>query len=293
MKLHAAALAALSVCLVAPAVPTLVPRSARAEMREPLNTGMVPSTQLPRNLRNVAFDQRLGAQVPLSLQFIDELGRPVRLSDVIRDKPVILTLAYFRCPSLCTLVLNGVVDAIAGLSRVAGRDFRLVTVSINPDEGPRLALAKKRAYLARYGKVPLRDDSPAWRMLTGREPEIRRLAESVGFRYLRDARTGEFSHASGLVVLTPQGKVSQYLFGIRFKAEELDAALSRASGSRIGSAIPAILLYCFHYDPVSGSWSFRILNIMRALGILTVIVIAGLLLRAYRKDRLVRRERTA
>ena len=253
--------------------------------QEPLNTGLVPSSQLPANLRDVKVEQKLGSQVPLDLVFRDELGRPVRLGDAIGGKPVLLTLAYFKCPNLCSLVLGGVVDAIEQMPLTLGKDFRIITVSVNPEEGPKLALSKKRSYLARYARIALSDDSPSWRMLTGAEPAIRALAASVGYHYALDRASGEYSHPSVIMVLTPKGKVSQYFFGISFPPDQLAGALARASASRLGTPIEAILLFCFHYDPASGTWTLRILNLMRVLGALTVLLLLTLGYRAFARER--------
>jgi len=262
---------------------------AGASFHEALNTGTVPSNQLPSVLKDVTIEQHVGARIPLDLRFIDELGRPILLSEVVRDRPVILTLNYFRCPSLCSMILTGLREGLREVPMTLGTGFRVVTVSISPSEGPPLALARKRSALVRYGRAPLDDDFGGWRMLTGREPEIRELARSVGFGYSRDPRTGEYSHASVVMILTPQGRVSQYLFGVHYPAEALAAALSRAASpdprARIGSPIAALLLYCFHYDPESGIWSLRIMGLLRALGVLTVVALAGPMILAFRKER--------
>lgn len=271
-------IAAFAVLLIAAAQADAVPR-------EPLNTGLVPSNQLPAKLHDVKIEQKLGSQVPLDAVFRDELGKPIRLNDAIGDKPVLLTLAYFKCPNLCSLVLDGVVNAVEQIPQKLGKDFRILTVSISPTEGPKLALAKKRSYLARYGRIAVSDDSPSWRMLTGSEPEIHALAESIGYHYVFDRLSGEYSHPSAALVLTPEGKVSQYFFGIHFPPDQVSAALSRASASKLGSPIEAILLYCFHYDPASGTWTLRILNILRLMAALTIVALAGLGVWAFRGER--------
>jgi protein SCO1/2 len=251
-----------------------------SDMGEPLDTGSVPLNLRPRNLDQVSIEQRLGAQVPVDLSFRDGLGRSVRLGEIVNKKPVILTLAYFRCPGLCSLVLNGVADTVKQLPNfglVLGRDYRLLTVSIDPEEGPRLALAKQRSYLARLGRESSSDVSTDWRMLTGREREIRALADAVGFHYVYDLASGQYSHASVAIVLTPQGRVSQYLFGIRYPAAAMAQALhSSTTSTPIGAPIQAFLLYCFHYDPLRGAWSLRIFNIFQLLGILTLLGLGGM-----------------
>lgn len=163
--------------------------------------------ELPPSLREVRFEQRLNAQVPLELPFVDETGAPVRLGDYFHDRPVILVLAYYRCPMLCTEVLNGLVQALLDVPLKMGKDFQVVTVSFDPREQPELAAAKKKTYVERYGRAGAAE---GWHFLTGREEEIRRLTAAVGFHYTYDARNDQFAHASGIMLLTPTGRIARY-----------------------------------------------------------------------------------
>jgi protein SCO1/2 len=259
--------------------------AARADLREPINTAMVPADQLPRNIAQVGVDQKLGARIPPDLEFTDERGRPVRLGELLRERPTVLTLAYFRCPSLCSVVLTGVADGLKGAAPLLGREYQALTVSIDPRESPRLALAKKRSYLARYGRIGVADATPAWRFLTGRPEAIRRLADAVGFRYTYDARTREFAHASVAMVVTPDGRMSQYLFGVRFAPADFERAIAQAARSGIGSPLDQLLLYCFHYDGTTGRWSLRIQNTLHVLAALTVLGLLAAWWALTRKER--------
>lgn len=256
-----------------------------AEMREPLNTSNVPSNQLPNNLQGVGIQQKLGAQIPLNLNFNDEFGHPIRLSEIIRNKPLILTLAYYKCPSLCTLVLNGVVNALKQIQPTLGEDYNALTVSINPKETPSLALAKKRSYLTRYARLKVTDQEMGWRFLTGQEESIRKLADSVGFSYSYDSQSGQYSHASVAMIVTPDGKLSQYLFGISYSPRSLELAIKKAATAEIGSPLNQFLLYCFHYDATTGKRTVKILNLLKVLAIMTLLGIAGALFQAKRMER--------
>lgn len=241
------------------------------------------AADVPPALRGVGFDQKLDAQVPTDLEFRDETGRPVRLGDYFRDRPVILVLAYYRCPMLCNEVLNGLVRAMLDLTLDVGRDFDVLTVSFDAREKPELAAAKKKTYLERYGRPGA---EAGWHFLTGEEESIRRLTEAVGFHFTYDERNDQFAHASGILVLTPQGKVSRYFFDIRYSPRDLRLGLVEASANRIGSPVDQILLYCFHYDPSVGRYGPTIMNLVRLLGLLTVLGIGLLVGTLWRKERL-------
>jgi protein SCO1/2 len=236
----------------------------------------------PALLRDVGIDQKLNAQIPLDLGFRDETGRAVRLRDYFDGRPVILTLVYYECPMLCTQVLNGLVRSLQNISLEAGREFQIVTVSINPRETPQLAAAKKRIYTGIYGRPAA---AGGWRFLTGEEQAIRQLARAAGFRYAYDPESGQFAHASGIMVLTPGGRLSRYLYGIQYPSRDLRLSLVEASAGRIGSPVDQILLFCYHYDPAAGKYGFAILNIVRALGLATVAAVAGLVWTLLRRER--------
>lgn len=238
--------------------------------------------QRPAILRDVGFDQRLGAQVPLDLPFRDESGARVTLGDYVRDKPVILVPAYYECPMLCTIVLNGVVSALRALPFDVGREFRVVTVSFNPHETSDLAAAKKAGYLREYRR-PGAD--AGWHFLVGDDTSIRPLMDAIGFRYTWDAAASQYAHASGLVVLTPNGRISHYFYGVEFPPKDLRLALVEASGERIGSVVDEILLFCFHYDPATGRYSRVALNAVRAGGVLTLLALGLFVWMSLRRDR--------
>jgi protein SCO1/2 len=231
-------------------------------------------SSLPPVLRQVAFDQRLNEQVPLDLVFQDETGTQVQLGDYFGKKPVILVLAYYRCPRLCTEVLNGLVRALMDVTFDVGREFNVVTVSFDSRETPDLAAAKKKTYLERYGRAGAAE---GWHFLTGGEESIVRLTEAVGFRYTYDARHDQFAHASGIMILTPQGKIARYFYDISYPPRDLRFGLVEASENKIGSPVDRILLYCFHYDPSEGKYGAAIMNIVRLGGALTVLLLGTFL----------------
>jgi protein SCO1 len=240
------------------------------------------SAEQPDVLQKVGFDQRLDQQVPLDLQFIDETGKTVKLGDYFGDKPVILVLAYYRCPMLCTLVLNGLTTAMHELPFTLGKEFNVVTVSFDPRETAELAAKKKKTYVKSYGR-PGAEES--WHFLTGKQEEIEKLTKSVGFRYVYDAKQDQYIHTSGIMVLTPSGKLSRYFYGIHFPTRDLKFDLIEASAEKIGTPTDQVLLYCFHYDPETGKYSANILAIVRIGGILTVIGLAIMVWFLVRRER--------
>jgi protein SCO1 len=234
---------------------------------------------LPPGLRNVSLEQRLNQQVPLDLSFRDDNGSQTPLSSYFGSKPVILALVYYQCPMLCTQILNGLVVSLRGMSLVSGRDFDVVAVSIDPTETPDLAARKKAEYLRRYAK-----SSTGWHFLTGAEPQIRQLAEAVGFRYAYDPRTKQYAHASAIMVLTPGGRLSRYFYGIEYAPRDLRLGLVEASENKIGSPADQLLLYCYHYDPSTGKYSAIVMNIVRLAGALTLLIFGSLLALMWRRD---------
>jgi len=246
--------------------------------------GVRAEPQRPGILGDVGFDQRLGAQVPLDLPFRDESGAHVTLRDYVRDKPVILVPAYYGCPMLCTIVLNGVVSALRALPFDIGHEFRVVTVSFNPHETSELAAAKKAGYLHEYRRPGA---EAGWHFLVGDDSSIRPLMEAIGFRYTWDAAASQYAHASGLVVLTPDGRISHYFYGVEFSPKDLRLALVEASSERIGSVVEQILLFCFHYDPSTGRYGRVALNAVRAGGVLTLLALGLFVWIQLRRDRRV------
>lgn len=236
-------------------------------------------------LAQIRFEQKLNSRISLGLSFQDEEGRQVQLSQYFGSKPVLLVLGYYQCPMLCTLVLNGMVESAADMKWSIGREFEVVDISISPNETPLLAAAKKRTYLKRYGRSQA---AQGWHFLTGNEQSIRQLADEVGFRYAYDPASKQYAHPSGLVVLTPEGKVSKYLFGVTYAPKDLFAALSDASTSRVGSPIQQLILLCFHYNPITGKYSGLIVVILRLLGLATILGLAGLIMALVRRGRAVK-----
>jgi protein SCO1/2 len=234
--------------------------------------------------QRLGFDQRVGQKVPADLLFRDETGRQVRIGDYFGKRPVLLSLVYFRCPMLCPLTLNGLTRSLKGMSFDAGREFEVVVVSIDPRETPAMAAAAKRQALAGYNRP---DTAAGWHFLTGGAEPIRRLTATVGFRYFYDQRVQQFAHAAGIVLLTPAGAASRYLYGIEFPPRNVRLGLVEAASNRIGSPVDQVLLYCFHYDPVQGKYSAVTLNIVRLSALLTVaglgLMIVLLKRREYRR----------
>ena len=228
----------------------------------------IPVDQTPAALSGVGYAQRLGAQVPADLTFVDETGAAVRLGDYFGTRPVVLALAYYECPMLCTQVLTGMTAGLKGLKFSAGQEFEVVVVSFDPGEGPGLAAAKKAAYVDHYDRE---GTSHAWHFLTGRKADIDRLADTVGFTYTYDEKTDQYAHAAGLTVLTPEGRISRYFFGIDFAPRDLRLGLVEASNRAIATPVDTALLYCFHYDPSTGTYGLVAMNVVRAAGVLTIL----------------------
>jgi protein SCO1/2 len=207
------------------------------------------NTERPPLLRGVGIDQRLNGQVPLDLLFQDEEGRSVRLGDYFGKKPVVLSLVYFSCPMLCTTAENGLLESLKDLNFDAGKEFEVLTVSFDPADKPSVANAKKSLYVGLCGR---RSTENGWHFLTGNETSIRRLTDAVGFHYNHDPETRQFAHGTGIVVLTPEGKISRYLYDIHYPSGDLRLALVESSNNEIGSPVDQLLLFCCQYDPALG-----------------------------------------
>jgi protein SCO1 len=242
----------------------------------------LPSSTVPAALREIGFDQNLDKQVPLDAGFNDETGRPVKLGDYFGTRPVVMIFAYYDCPMLCTVVINGLASALNVLSLEPGRDFEIVTVSFNPRDTPATATAKKAAYIARY-KQP--GASAAWHFLTGDQPSIDRLTKAAGFRYVWDAQTNQFAHPTGVMVLTPDGRLARYLFGIEYGPRDLRYAIVEASHGKVGSAVDSLLLYCYHYDPEMGRYGVAIMRLLRTAAAATVLALGAFIVVMVRKDK--------
>jgi protein SCO1/2 len=224
-------------------------------------------------LKRIQFDQKRGAQISLDLAFRDENGKTVRLGDFFGKKPAILVLGYYRCPMLCSFVLNGMIGSLQDIPWEIGNQFDIINVSIDPEETPALAAAKKESYVKRYGHS---EAAAGWHFLTGDEPAIRKLADEVGFGYAYDAQSKQYAHPSGLVILTPDGKVSQYLSGVVFSTPQLNKALVTASSRQVGSPLQQLYLLCFHYSPITGNYGSLIMLVVRVTGVLTFVILAAL-----------------
>jgi protein SCO1 len=263
-------------------------RSAHGQMTSgPASAGFkreagLPSSQVPPALRSIGFDQNIDQQVPLDTVFRDESGAAVRLGDYFGKRPVVLVFAYYDCPMLCTQVINGLSSALGVLTLVPGKDFEIVTVSFNPRDTPATAAAKKAGYLERYQQPGA---SESWHFLTGDQPSIERLTQAAGFRYAWDADTRQFAHPSGIVVLTPDGRIARYLFGIEYSPRGLRFGIIDASAGKVGTPADSLLLYCYHYDPMTGRYGLVIMQAIRLAGAATVLALGAFILIMLRRER--------
>lgn len=233
-------------------------------------------------IREVGFEQNLDAQLPLELEFRDEHGKTVALREYFGKRPVVLALVYYDCPMLCTMILNGLTGSLKAVNLDAGIDFDVVAVSFDPRETAELAAAKKAEYVKHYGR---QGSERGWHFLTGEEEPIRRLTQAVGFKYFWDEESQQFAHASGVMVLTPEGKLSKYFYGIEYAPRDVRLGLVEASAGRIGSPVDQMLLYCYHYDPATGKYSLAVMNVIRLLGTATVVVLALFIVVMLRRER--------
>lgn len=254
----------------------------------PARADLVDPAAMPGPLRDVTFEQRLGDKLPLDARFRDEVDRDVALGNFFGTRPVVLVFGYYRCPMLCSVVFSGLSKALGVLSLEPGRDFDVVAISIAPRETAADARAAKDRALADHGRAHTAD---GWHFLTGGEPAIRRAAAAAGFRYALVPETGEYAHAGGLLVATPDGTLSRYFYGVEFAPKDLRLALVESSAGRIGSAVDQILLYCFRYDPELGKYTAAIMRIVRLSGALFCVALGAFLwILLYRERQAARRE---
>lgn len=240
-----------------------------------------PSDALPPEMEGVGITENIGRRVDLNLTFVAENGYPVSLRQLISgEKPVILNLVYYNCPMLCNLVLNGQIKALREIPWTPGREFDILTISINPNETFALAAAKKQAYLAAYDKP-----APGWHFLADHDGNVRKLADQVGFHYRYDPRQEQFIHNAAIMILTPDGRISRYLYGIQFKARDLRLALVEASEGKLRASVDQLLLFCFHYDPAARSYVLFATRFMQMGGILAVLTLGVTLARLWRRER--------
>lgn len=276
-RLSRSVLSALAVLAAFAAAP------ARAQNQEVRGEVKSPEVGL---LRQVSFAQNLDAQLPLDTVLRDESGREVKIGEYFGKRPVILLFAYYECPMLCTLELNGLVRNLRVLSMSAGKEFEIVTVSIDPTETPALARVKKAGYVKKYDRPGAEE---GWHFLTGDEASIRRLADTVGFKYVYDPKSRQYAHPAGLVVTTPQGRLARYIYGVDFPANNLRWSLVDASAGKIGSPVDKVLLMCFHYDPSTGRYNFAVMSAVRLLGVATLAALATFVSASFLRDRRGRR----
>lgn len=275
----AVALAAAFVAFLVTAAPTPAFAQLGAPRPDPLVTDSLP----PEQTQGVDFEQLLGAEVPLETSFQDETGATVTLAELANGKPLVLVPAYYECPMLCTLVINGVVSSLDTLEFTAGQEFEVAIVSIDPDETPELAAATKGRHLARYDRE---GGDAGFHFLTGDEPQIHAVTEAIGFHYKYVPERDEWSHTAGIVVLTPDGTVARYFYGVEYPPRDVRLALVEAADEKIGSPVDEVFLYCFRYDPETGRYSAAILNIVRLGGVLTLGALGLYFLLSWRRGRL-------
>jgi protein SCO1/2 len=226
----------------------------------------------PPPIKDVGFDQKLGEAIPLDLTFRDEAGESVHLSKYFGKRPVVLSLVYFTCPMLCGMTMDGLVRSVRALKFEPGTDYEILTVSFDPRDTPETASEKKRTVMAEYGR---KSGPGGWHFLTGDAASVAALTKSVGFRYVWDAEQKQFAHATGITVLTPQGRIARYFFGIEYPAKDLRLALIEASEEKIGNVVDQLLLLCYHYDPKAGRYTATVRNLVRGGAVITLLALGG------------------
>jgi protein SCO1 len=245
--------------------------------------GQAPPNQKPPILERVGIDQHLHQQIPLDLNFVDENGQPVRLGQYFGPKPVIISMVYFQCPMLCSEVLSGLAYALNGMSGFdAGREFNVLTVSFDPRDTPQAAQEDKERYLKRYRRAGA---DQGWHFLVGKKDQIDALAQALGFRYAWDQENQQFAHGSSIMLLTPDGHIAQYYYGIEYNPRNLRLGIVEASQGKVGNIVDQVLLYCYHYDPRQGKYGAAIFNILRISALATVLVLGGLVIVMIRRER--------
>lgn len=241
----------------------------------------LPADHQPALLKEVRLEPRLGAQLPANAAFHDSDGRAVRLGEYFNGKPSLLMFAYFDCPMLCPLTLDGLLRSLKPVTLTAGSDFNIIVISIEENDSPEAARQKQVQYAGRYG----RGDGSGWNFLTGSRQAIAQASEAAGFHFTYDEATGQYAHGAGVFVLTPDGKVARFFYGIDFPPRDLRFGLIEASDYRIGTAVDRVLLYCYHYDPLTGQYGLIIMNALRVTGSATVLALAGFIAVMVKRDR--------
>ncbi|HVN92558.1 MAG TPA: SCO family protein [Terracidiphilus sp.] len=244
-----------------------------------------PGDKPPSILSGVGIDQHLNTQLPLSLAFTDDAGKPVTLGNYLGKRPAILALVYYRCPMLCSEELDGLTSSLEMVRFIPGKDFNIIVVSIDPTEGTDLAAAKKREYVKRYGRP---ETANGWHFLTGTQPNIDALTAAVGFRYVKLNVPGsnlvQYAHASSIQIVTPEGKLAQYYMGVEYSPKDLLLGLDEASSNRIGSPVDNILTYCYHYDPTTNTHDLIISRVIQLGGLVTIVLLGGFMFVMFRRD---------
>jgi len=243
--------------------------------------GQTSSDQKPAILDQVGIDQRLNQQVPLDLTFVDESGKTIKLGEYFGQKPVVLSLVYYECPMLCSQVLNGLTASLNTLNFNVGREFDVITVSFDPRDTPAAANDTKQRILKRYRRP---GSEQGWHFLTGKKDQIDALAQAVGFRYAWDPEIQQYAHASGIMLLTPDGHVAQYYYGIEYAPRNLQLGIVETSKGKVGGLAGQILLYCYHYDPAKGKYGAAIFNILRVGALVTMLALGGFMFVMFRRD---------
>jgi len=260
-------------------------------MSQAMSKGIMspPASTRPPRLENVGIEQHLNGQVPPDLAFVDDTGRAVKLGDYFGKKPIILNLVYYNCTMLCGEALAGLAGAMKMIKFDVGKEFDVVTVSFNPQETPEIAAAKKKDYLERYGHPGA---ASGWHFLTGPPESINALTKAVGFQYQYDPKLNQYAHATAIMVLTPQGRISRYFYGVDFPPKDLRMGLVEASQDKIGNPIDQVLLYCYHYDPATGKYGAVVNNILKLGAGVTIVLLGGLLFILFRLERAAPPRRT-
>jgi protein SCO1/2 len=262
-------------------IATAVVALSASALGQGMSQGMMspPATMRPPGLKDVGIQQNLNAQIPANLTFLDENGKTVKLGDYFGKKPMILSLVYYQCTMLCGEVLNGLDTALRVVKFDVGNQFDVLTVSFDPKDTPEVATIKKAEYLKRY-KRPGAESG--WHFLTGQQPAIDALTKAAGFQYQYDPKTEQFAHSTAIMILTPEGKIAQYYYGVEYAPKDLRLGLIQASNHKIGSVVDEVLLYCYHYDPNTGKYGAAIFKILRLSGAATILIMGvflGILIR--------------
>jgi len=272
----------LAILMLAITAAPLVAQNGRGPM---MGGGIMspPASQRPPGLQFVGIEQHLNAEIPGNLEFRDELGNPVKFGDYFgHGRPVILNLGYYQCPMLCSELLEGLVGSMKALTLELGQDFDVVTLSFNPAETTDMAAAKKRDIMKRYGRA---NADRGWHFLTGRADQIKALTDAVGFQYEFDPKTGQYAHATAIVLLTPDRHIAEYFYGVEFSPRDLRLGLVEASQGKIGNITDSVLLYCYHYDPRAGKYGAVISNVLKISGLATILILGSFIFVMYRADR--------